>query len=133
MPKIKLGTVQSTFLRWMTSLYPGWNWFVTLRPRSFSGVQVSFSHSILPVFLACVLRLFPPVLRVVSLSSRLIVSPGVPVVSFLHSEIVSPQFPKLFPSMLSLCLLASYPEGHVSQTSGTYNGHGGYIEPFGYT
>ncbi len=128
-----MGTVPSTFLRWMTSLYPGWNWFVTLRPRSFSGVQVLFSRGTPPVFLTCVLRSFPPVIRVVSLFSRLIVSSGVPVVSFLHSKIVSPQFPKLFPSMLSLCLLASYPEGHVSQTSGTYNGHGGYIEPFGYT
>jgi len=128
-----VGTVPSTFLRWMTSLYPGWNWFVTLRPRSFSGVQVLFSRGTPPVFLTCVLRLFPPVIRVVSLFSRLIVSSGVPVVSFLHSKIVSPQFPKLFPSMLSLCLLASYPEGHVSQTSGTYDVHGGYIEPFGYT
>ena len=128
-----MGTVLSTFLRWMTSLCPGWNWFLTLRSGSFSGVQVLFSRGIPPVFLACVLRLFPLVLQVVSFFSRLIVSPGVPVVSFLHSKIVSPWFPKLFPSMLSLCLLASYPEGHVSQTSGTYDRQGGYIEPFRYT
>ena len=91
-----MGTVPSTFLRWMTSLCPGWNWFLTLRSGSFSGVQVLFSRGIPPVFLACVLRLFPLVLQVVSFFSRLIVSPGVPVVSFLHSKIVSPCFPSCF-------------------------------------
>ena len=127
-----MGTVRPSFLRWLASLCPGWNWFMTRRSCSFSGVQVLFSHGTPLVFLACVLRSFPLVLQVVSLLSRSIVSSGVPVVSFLHSKIVSPRFPKLFPSMLSLCLLASYPEGHVSQTSGTYNIRGGYIEPFRY-
>ena len=37
-----MGTVPSTFLRWMTSLCPGWNWSMTRRSCSFSGVQVLF-------------------------------------------------------------------------------------------
>ena len=57
-----MGTVLSTFLRWMTSLCPGWNWSMTRRSCSFSGVQVLFSRGTPLVFLACVLRSFPLVL-----------------------------------------------------------------------
>ncbi len=52
-----MGTVRPSFLRWLASLCPGWNWFMTRRSCSFSGVQVLCSPSCFPLIpLDCFLR-----------------------------------------------------------------------------
>jgi len=131
-----VGTVLSSFLRWLTSLCPGWIWSPDPKVRFPHPASLALFPPASRLFPGSWHRLFPPVFPSCFPPFPLQLFPRCPgSFSFFAFQ---DRFPLAF-QVVSLAafphpfVLVPIPEGLVSQSAGTLDRRPSYIEPWRYT